>query len=106
MTKQLTQEQKARIYCVKNGHAKYVTNFFGYVYCGRCGEQLGDKLASIYPDADKVAVVECEKHPCKICDAIIKKLSPVDKEIFRRLVKDHKKKKWSNREEILKGLKL
>lgn len=41
----LTQKQKARIYCVKHGHAKYITMFFGEVYCGRCEEKTGGQKA-------------------------------------------------------------
>jgi len=102
---ELTKEQEARIYCIKKGHADYVTMFFGYVYCGRCGDQIGDRLAGIY-DTRKKAIIGCKKKNCKECGAIIKKLSPLDKEIAKRLKKDEAKPIGESigREKILEGL--
>lgn len=99
--KELTQEQKAKIYCVKNGHAKYITMCWGYVHCGRCGEQIGDRLAGVF-DTKKMLVVHCNKKPCKDCDPIEKKLNKMDKEILKRL----KKYKHEPHEKILKGVKI
>jgi hypothetical protein len=36
------------MYCIRHGHANYVTKFWGYIHCGRCGEQIGDQLGSIF----------------------------------------------------------
>ncbi len=103
MAKKLTQEQKAQIYCVKNGHANYVTLCFGYVHCGRCNEQIGDRLGGVF-DTSNIIVVGCPDKPCKHCDPIQRKLSKLDKEILKRLKKDHKKGEFSSYEEILKGI--
>ena len=99
-TKKLTQEQKAQIYCVKHGHAPYIYKFWGYVHCGRCGEQIGDTLVSMFP-CDKRAVIGCPDKPCSTCDPIVKKLNKMDKEIYRRL------SKWEglhDHEKILRGI--
>jgi len=80
----LSKEQKMKIYCVKHGHAKYVTKCFGYIYCGRCGEQIGDQLGGIF-DTTNLMVVG---HKCKICNAIRKKLSKMDLKIVERLEKE------------------
>ena len=77
----LTEEQKVRIYCVKNGHAKYVDSFFGEVYCGRCGDKIGDTLAGVFPIGER-AMPSCKKSPCKHCDPIIESLDPLDKQIW------------------------
>lgn len=94
----LTQEQKARIYCIKHGHADYAFQFWGYVYCGRCGEQIGDKLGGVFMGAEKTAMIHCKDNPCKVCDPIIKNLNPFDKTIFKRL------KKGKDHEEAIKGI--
>lgn len=40
--------EKARaIFCAAFRHSRISTSFFGYQYCGRCGAQVGDTLASI-----------------------------------------------------------
>lgn len=85
--KKLTQQQKACIYCIKNGHADFVWSFWGYIHCGRCGEQIGDTLGGVFSRADKVIVLGCKKKPCDVCDPIRKKLSKLDKQILRRLEK-------------------
>jgi len=84
MTKPLTKEQKRKIYCVKHGHAKYITKCWGYVYCGRCGEQIGDQLASCF-DTTKLLVVGCNKTPCFDCDPIRKSLNKMDLAILKEL---------------------
>lgn len=102
MSKQkLSLEQKAQIYCIKNGHANYVWRFWGYVYCGRCGTQLGDQLASVFDTRDMIVV----GHKCKKCSLLKKKLNPMDKEILKRLEKDKKAISY-NYEKILQGIKL
>ena len=80
---QLTKEQEAEIHCVKHGHADYIWNCFGYVQCGRCGRQIGDRLAGIFDTTNKIWV----GHKCETCDSLKKKLSPLDKQILRRLEK-------------------
>jgi len=87
MRKRLTDVQRARIYCVKHGHAKYVTMCFGYVHCGRCGEQIGDRLGGVF-DLTGYAVIGHTKKPCAQCAEVIKKLLPFDRTIFDRINKD------------------
>lgn len=101
--KQLTKVQEAEIYCVKNGHADYIYKCWGYVHCGRCGQQIGDTLGGVFP-CDKIIEVACDASPCKHCDPIYKKLSKMDKKILRRLKADHKKEKFSDHEKILKDI--
>ena len=84
MTSSLSQQQNAQIYCVKHGHANYVWRFYGYVHCGRCGEQIGDQLASVFDTKHKMVV----GHKCKTCNKIRKKLSQLDKKILGRLEKE------------------
>lgn len=94
---ELTQQQKAQIYCVKHGHADYIWNCFGYVQCGRCGEQIGDRLGGVYDTTEKMWV----NHKCKVCNEIKKKLSPMDKKILARL---ERTKEWYDYDKILKGI--
>lgn len=94
----LTKVQQAQIYCIKNGHARYVSNCFGYVHCGRCSEQIGDRLAGVFDMKDMISV----GHKCKVCNKLRKKLSVLDKKILDRLEKNEDP--FSNHEEILRGL--
>lgn len=98
-TIQLTKEQQAQIYCVKHGHADYIWNFFGYVHCGRCGQQIGDRLGGYFDTTNKMFL----NHDCKTCNKIKKQLSKIDKEIVKRL------EKWGNTSydyaKILEGIK-
>ena len=97
-TIQLTKQQEAEIYCVKHGHANYIWTCFGYVQCGRCGKQIGDRLAGVFDTTDMIMV----GHKCKKCDSLKKKLSNLDKEILKRL---EATKEWYNYEKILERLK-
>ena len=96
----LKLQQKAQIYCVKYGHADYVWNCFGYVHCGRCGDQVGDRLASIFDTTDKIWV----GHKCQTCNKLRKKLSLLDKKILNKLEKD--KNGFFDYEKILKGINI
>lgn len=80
----LTKTQEARIYCVKHGHAKYFYGFFGYAYCGRCGEQIGDSLAGIFEGTGFVLI----GHDCNECTRVIATLSQFDLAILRILEAD------------------
>ena len=102
MKSKLTNTQKAKIYCVKHGHANYITSCFGYVHCGRCGEQIGDRLGGSFP-MDRTASIACNGS-CKVCDPIYKKLSKLDKKVFNRLKKDLKDETCLPHEDILKGV--
>jgi len=82
--KKLTKEQKMQIYCVKHGHAMYITQCFGYVHCGRCGTQIGDTLASIFDTRGYLLI----GHKCKICNKIRKGLKKFDLKIVEKLEKE------------------
>lgn len=94
----LNHIQQARIYCIKHGHAKYIFKCWGYIHCGRCSDQIGDQLGSIF-DTRNLAVIG---HKCSKCIAIYKKLKPFDKKIFNRLTKDTSQ----THDKILKGIEL
>ena len=66
---QMDDEQKKSVVCSLIGHSKIQTQCFGYYYCGRCGDQLGDTLASVYPEAENAVVVG---HGCDTCHANFK----------------------------------
>lgn len=76
----LTQEQKNAIYCVKYGHSKIVSACFGYINCERCGQQLGDTLASTYNLDDHVVIghVGRQLNGCN-CTENYRNLPAVDK---------------------------
>lgn len=95
----LTQVQEAKIFCIKHGHAKFVSIFMGYVHCGRCTEQIGDTYSSPF-NFDDTALIG---HKCNKCDNAVKKLSNLDKEILQRVEADGKLA--PDYEIILKGLK-
>jgi len=59
-----------RLVCAVFGHSRIQTTFFGYFYCGRCGDQVGDSLGSCYK-ADKIVIVG---HNCEKCRDNYKKL--------------------------------
>lgn len=63
------------VFCAIFGHSRIQTTFFGYYYCGRCGDQLGDTLAGVYP-ANTVVI---KNHNCKVCFKNYKKCSWKDK---------------------------
>ena len=64
-----------KVICALWGHSNIETICFGYHYCGRCKEQIGDSLAGIYENHDAVVV----GHNCDICRTNYKKLSWKDK---------------------------
>lgn len=59
-------EEAKRIACALLGHSKIQTTFFGYYYCARCGEQVGDSLGSTYSGAETAVIVG---HACDVCRA-------------------------------------
>lgn len=48
------KERKAAALCALVGHSRLRTFCFGYNYCGRCGQQLGDSLGSSFTVTDEV----------------------------------------------------
>ena len=64
-------DQKRReITCALLGHSHITTGCWGYVYCARCGEQIGDALGGIFCDPLEVRV----GHNCPTCRANYAKL--------------------------------
>ena len=49
-------ETQRYIYCAKHGHSRLRDYCFGYHYCARCGDQLGDSLAGVYSDDSAVYI--------------------------------------------------
>lgn len=71
-----SDEQRNSIICSLIGHSKIQTTCFGYFYCARCGDQLGDTLGGVYPDAESNVIVG---HGCKQCKENYEKLTWRDK---------------------------
>lgn len=60
----VTDQQKKEIVCALVGHSRIVTGCFSYIYCGRCGAQVGDLLTSGYLDAPNCVLIG---HNCPTC---------------------------------------
>ncbi len=63
------------IFCILFGHSRIVETCWGYVNCARCGQQLGDQLASYYDTKNNVIM----NHNCKTCRKNYKTLTWKDK---------------------------
>lgn len=72
----LDKSTRNSIVCVLIGHSLIQTTCFGYHYCGRCGDQVGDTLGSVYPGAEEAVIVD---HNCKTCRKNYKSLTWKDK---------------------------
>lgn len=59
----LDETAQRRVVCALVGHSRIQTHFFGYWYCARCEEQVGDSLAAVYDGANAVLV----GHDCEVC---------------------------------------
>ena len=68
------REKFTAIFCAVFRHSNIVSTFFGYVYCGRCKDQIGDCLGSVYRNR-LVVSVDCD---CVECRANLKKATWVD----------------------------
>ena len=68
----LDEEQRNAVVCALVGHSRIQTACFGYFNCGRCGEQVGDTLGSIYPGAKQAVIVG---HDCETCRENAKQLT-------------------------------
>lgn len=68
-------DQRNKVVCSLIGHSNIVSTCFGYVYCGRCNEQIGDSLGS-YFDGSKVVIIG---HNCNTCRENYKALTWKDK---------------------------
>jgi ribosomal protein L37AE/L43A len=75
MTVELTQEQvivrieglpeetQKKMVCAMIGHSRIKEVSWGYWYCARCGEQVGDSIGSCYQGENDVIV----GHDCNVC---------------------------------------
>jgi len=72
------EQQKKEVTCALIGHSRIQTQTycFGYYYCARCGELMGDSLGGYYPNAKNVVIVG---HKCPICEKNYKELTWKDK---------------------------
>ena len=70
------KSQRNNLICSLIGHSKICTTFFGYRYCGRCGEQLGDSLGSVDFGAKEAVIIG---HNCPTCRENYKKCDWKDK---------------------------
>lgn len=71
----LDEEKRKSVTCALLGHSHITTGCFGYIYCARCGEQIGDVLGGCFYDPLEVRV----GHNCPVCRANYKKLGWEDK---------------------------
>jgi hypothetical protein len=73
-----TKNRKHRnaVVCSLIGHSRIQRFFWGYFSCGRCGDQLGDTLCSVYPFANKAVVIG---HDCDKCRENYKECTWKDK---------------------------
>lgn len=70
------KQQRNEIVCSLIGHSRIQSTFMGYWNCGRCNQQLGDSLGSMYPQAKETVIIG---HKCEICIANYKKFNWKDK---------------------------
>lgn len=68
--------QEKNAICSLIGRSRIQTHCFGYYNCGRCGDQLGDTLGSIYRGAEDAVIVG---RACAKCLANYKKCDWKDK---------------------------
>ena len=68
-------EKLKHVFCALFGHSNIITTFFGYVYCARCGDQIGDSLGGYYENTGAVII----GHNCPKCKANYAKLTWRDK---------------------------
>lgn len=88
----IDEETKKSIICNLIGHSIISTTFWGYRYCGRCGDQLGDGLGGIDLGIKEAVIAE---HKCKECKTNFKKATWEDKLYCRNpFVKDYDKSKY------------
>ena len=76
LLKPINKQERNELVCVLVGHSRISTTSWGYRYCARCGEQVGDNLGSIDPGAESSVIVG---HNCKTCRKNYKKCTWQDK---------------------------
>lgn len=83
------KEQRNSIVCSLIGCSRISTVCFGYRYCARCGDQIGDNLGSIDAGRPDAVVIG---HNCKKCRANYKKCTWKDKVFVKNPFPKKKKK--------------
>lgn len=58
------KDQRNQLVCTLVGHSRISTTCFGYRYCGRCNDQVGDSLGSVDMGVKEAVIVG---HNCKEC---------------------------------------
>lgn len=61
--KGLDEATAKSVVCALIGHSKIVTTCFGYIYCARCEDQIGDSLGGVSTTVNNVIV----GHNCEKC---------------------------------------
>ena len=59
-----TDEQRNAVVCALIGHSVIREGCCGYIYCARCGAQVGDSLGSIYHPPENQVLVGCDCQEC------------------------------------------
>lgn len=70
------KKKRNKVVCSLIGHSIISTMCFGYRYCARCGEQVGDNIGSVDYGAESSVIVG---HNCKVCRKNYKKCTWRDK---------------------------
>lgn len=69
------------IWCVLFGHTYFITSFFGYQYCGRCNDQIGDTLGG-FGVRGVIGVDEYHKKNCEDCNKVRRSWKGINKIIM------------------------
>ena len=72
----MDRQTRNNVVCSLIGHSMIQSVCFGYFYCGRCDDQVGDSLASVYPAAKQAVIIG---HDCETCRVNFKALTWKDK---------------------------
>jgi len=67
---ELDEDTRNDVVCSLLGHSDIQDACFGYYYCARCGDQVGDACCGIYDSSDVVVM----GHDCPVCRANYEKL--------------------------------
>jgi hypothetical protein len=67
-------EKIKAVVCALFRHSRIITSWFGYQYCGRCGQQIGDTLGSI-----GIGLSVGIGHNCDKCKENYKAMTFIDK---------------------------
>lgn len=55
----MPDDTRNSVTCSLIGHSKIITGCFGYQYCGRCTQQVGDTLGGVGVDGEVIVGHEC-----------------------------------------------